>query len=97
MSLAKFGNIFGGSGAGGGSAKMAGCEITLATTGSDPAEGATISCTLNSSTSVANVATVTTLVDNEILITFAAATSGSSVTRPVLAAAISKFALESNA
>jgi uncharacterized protein (DUF1778 family) len=37
------------------------------------------------------------LVDNEILITFAAATSGSSVTRPVLAAAISKFALESNA
>jgi hypothetical protein len=90
------GNIFGGSAAGG-SAKMAGCELTLATTGSDPAEGTTISCTLNGSTSVANVAAVSTEVDNEILITFTSATSGSSVTRPVLAAAISKFALESNA
>jgi hypothetical protein len=90
------GNIFGGSAAGG-SAKMAGCELTLATTGTDPAEGTTIICSLNSSTDVTNVATITTSVDNEILITFANVTDGANVTRPVLAAAISKFALESNA
>ena len=90
------GAIFGGS-SNGGSPKMAGCEITLATTGSDPASGASITCALNSSTAVSASVVISSANANEILITFQNSTSGSSITRPILAAAINKFALESNA
>ena len=96
------GNKFG---AVGGSPLMAGCEITLATSAGsnvDPAYmtgggAASIACDLNSSTDDATARTMTRTAGGALLITFQTGTTSNNIAQPVLAAAINKFALESNA
>lgn len=85
--------------------KMAGCEITLATSddsNTDPAnmtgEGAaSIACTLNSSLDDTTARTMTTTAAGALLITFQTGSTQNNIAEPVIAAAINKFALESNA
>jgi hypothetical protein len=84
---------------------MAGCEITLATSASsntDPAlmtgsGPASVACTLNSSTDDTTARTLTRTGTGALLLTFQTGTTTNNIAQPVLAAAISKFALESNA
>ena len=84
---------------------MAGCEITLATSASsntDPAlmtggGAATVACTLNSSTDDTTARTLTRTGTGALLLTFQTGTASGQIAQPVLAAAINKFALESNA
>jgi len=99
------GNKFG---AVGGSPLMAGCEITLSTSAgsnTDPANtstaggksAASVACTLNSSTDDSTARTLTRSGTGDLLLTFQTGSTAGSIAQPVLAAAISKFALESNA
>ena len=84
---------------------MAGCEITLATSASsntDPAYmtgggAASIACTLNSSTDDTTARTLSRTGTGDLLITFQTGSTSENIAQPVLAAAINKFALESNA
>ena len=84
---------------------MAGCEITLATSASsntDPAYmtgggAASIACTLNSSTDDTTARTLSRTGTGDLLITFQTGSTSNNIAQPVLAAAINKFALESNA
>ena len=86
---------------------MAGCEFTLATSASsntDPAlmtgTGGTIasvSCTLNASTDDTTARTLTRTGTGALLLTFQTGTTSGQIAQPVLASAIDKFALESNA
>ena len=76
---------------------MAGCEITLATSGSDPATGATIACDLNSSQDDSTARAISTTGSGIVKITFSTGTLSNNIAQPIIAAAINKFALESNA
>jgi hypothetical protein len=85
---------------------MAGCEFTLATNASsntDPAlmigtagTLAFVTCTLNSSTDDSTARTLTRTGTGALLLTFQTG-QAAGVAQPVLASAIDKFALESNA
>jgi hypothetical protein len=88
--------------------RMAGCEITLATSAgsnTDPANmstddskvAASVACTLNSSTDDTTARTLTSTGTGALLLTFQTGSTANNIVQPVLAAAISKFALESNA
>ncbi|CAB4991612.1 MAG: hypothetical protein F2888_01190 [Actinobacteria bacterium] len=81
----------------GATALMGGCEITLATSGSDPASGATITCNLNSSTDDTTARAISTPGTGSVTITFSTGTTSNNIAQPVIASAINKFALESNA
>ena len=84
---------------------MAGCEITLATSAgsnTDPAYmtgggAASIACNLNSSTDDTTARTMTRTDTGALLITFQTGSTANNIAQPVIAAAINKFALESNA
>jgi hypothetical protein len=89
-------------------ARMAGCEITLATSAgsnTDPANmstadskvAASVACTLNSSTDDTTARTLTSTGTGALLLTFKTGETAGNIVQPILAAAISKFALESNA
>ena len=86
-------------------ALMGGCEITLATSASsntDPAlmtggGAASVACTLNSSTDDTTARTLTRTGTGNLLLTFQTGSTSENIAQPVLAAAINKFALESNA
>ena len=87
---------------------MAGCEITLSTSAgsnTDPANtstaggksAASVACTLNSSTDDTTARTLSRTGTGDLLLTFQTGSTSGQIAQPVLAAAISKFALESNA
>jgi hypothetical protein len=86
-------------------ALMAGCESTLATSAgsnTDPAYmtgagAASVACTLNSSTDDTTARTLTRTNTGALLLTFQTGSTADNIAQPVLAAAINKFALESNA
>jgi len=86
-------------------ALMAGCEITLATSAganTDPAYmtgggSASVACNLNSSTDDTTARTLSRTGTGDLLLTFQTGSRENNIAQPVLAAAINKFALESNA
>ena len=86
------GNKFG---AVGGSPLMAGCELTLGS--SAVATGMSIACNLNGSVDDTTVRGVSSTGTGSITITFSTGSTSGNIGEPVLAAAIDKFALESNA
>jgi len=83
--------------ASGASPLMAGCEITVGTSAVDTGTGSAFSCTLNGSTDDSTARTLTSPTPGTLVITFKTGTTASNIAQPVLAAAIDKFALESNA
>jgi hypothetical protein len=88
------GNKFG---AVGGSPLMAGCAITINATTVDTGTGTSIACNLNGSTDDTTARTLTSNTAGTLVITFKTGTTSNNIAQPVLAAAINKFALESNA
>jgi len=86
-------------------ALMAGCEITLATSAganTDPAYmtgggSASVACTLNSSTDDSTARTLSRTGTGDLLLTFQTGSTANNIAQPILATAINKFALESNA
>ena len=76
---------------------MAGCQITVGTSAVDTGTESAFSCTLNGSTDDATARTITSPTPGTFVITFKTGTQTGAIAQPVLAAAVDKFALESNA
>ena len=78
-------------------ARMAGCAITINATAVDTQTGTSMVCNLNGSTDDSTARTLTSTSTGTLIITFKTGTTASNIVQPVIAAAINKFALESNA
>ena len=79
------------------SALMAGCAITINATAVDTGTGTSIACNLNGSTDDTTARDLTSTSTGTLIITFKTGSTSNNIAQPVLAAAINKFALESNA
>ena len=90
------GKFFGGK-TGSNTPLMVGCEITVATGAVDTSTGSAINCNLNGSTDDTTARTLSSPTAGTLVITFKTGTTSGNIAQPVLAAAIDKFALESNA